>query len=82
MKVYMFLADGFETVEALAPIEVFRRAGVEIHTVSISGNIEVSREALRHWAGQFADIVKVVSPPELVEEIRQDIRKAAENYGI
>lgn len=49
---------------------------------SISCNIEVSREALRHWAGQFADIVKVVSPPELVEEIRQDIRKAAENYGI
>ena len=49
---------------------------------SISCNIEVSREALRHWAGQFADIVKVVSPPELVEEIRRDIRKAAENYGI
>ena len=42
MKVYMFLADGFETVEALAPIDVFRRAGVEIHTVSISGNIEVT----------------------------------------
>ena len=42
MKVYMFLADGFETVEAMAPIDVIRRADVEIHTVSISGNIEVT----------------------------------------
>ena len=49
---------------------------------TISCGIEVSREAMRHWAGQFADAVRVVSPPELVEEIREDLRKANANYGL
>ena len=35
-KVYVFLADGFEDVEALIPIDVWRRGGVDVTTVSIS----------------------------------------------
>ena len=35
-KVYVFLADGFEDVEALIPVDVLRRGGVEVTTVSIS----------------------------------------------
>ena len=34
-NVYVFLADGFETVEALAPVDVMRRAGLQVTTVSI-----------------------------------------------
>ena len=37
-KVYAFLADGFELVEALAVVDVLRRASVEVVTVSIGGD--------------------------------------------
>lgn len=40
-KVYIFLADGFEELEALAPLDILRRAGFEVETVSITNDIEV-----------------------------------------
>ena len=33
-KVYEFLANGFEEVEALAVVDILRRGGVDIKTVS------------------------------------------------
>lgn len=33
----IFLASGFEEVEALAPLDVLRRGGVEVKTVSVTG---------------------------------------------
>ena len=39
--VYIFLAEGFEECEALAPIDILRRAGIEIKTVGI-GNKTVT----------------------------------------
>ena len=37
-KVYEFLATGFEDIEALIPLDIMRRAGVEFKTVSVTGS--------------------------------------------
>lgn len=38
IKVYEFLATGFEDIEALIPLDIMRRAGVDIRTVSVTGS--------------------------------------------
>lgn len=40
-KVYILLADGFECVEALAPIDVMHRAGVELKRVAVGDRLDV-----------------------------------------
>ena len=35
-KAYVFLADGFEDIEALAPVDILRRGGIDVKTVSIN----------------------------------------------
>lgn len=40
-KVYVLLAEGFELIEALTPVDVLRRGGAEVKTVSISDSNEV-----------------------------------------
>lgn len=37
--VYVFLADGFEIIEALSPVDMMRRAGIEVKTVGVSGMV-------------------------------------------
>lgn len=41
-KVYVFLADGFEDVEALATVDILRRGGVDVKTVSIKDGTAVN----------------------------------------
>ena len=36
--VYVFLANGFEDIEGLAPVDILRRGGVEVKTVGIMGS--------------------------------------------
>ena len=45
--VYCFLADGFEEVEAIAPVDMLRRAGVEIKTVGVTGDVVSSSHGIK-----------------------------------
>ena len=40
-KAYIFLADGFEEIEALATVDILRRACIEATTVTISPSLQV-----------------------------------------
>ncbi len=42
MRIAVLLADGFEIAEAMCPVDVFRRAGLETVLISISGSLEVT----------------------------------------
>ena len=52
--VCVFLADGFEEIEALTVVDVLRRAGVRVETVSVNGNEMVQGS---HWISVRADVV-------------------------
>ena len=50
--VYMLLGTGFEETEAIAPLDLLRRAGVEVSTVGLNGKIIYGS----HGIGVEADI--------------------------
>lgn len=44
--VYVFLADGFETIEALAVVDMLRRAGIETKTVGVGNKTITSSHGI------------------------------------
>ena len=52
--IYVFLATGFEDIEAIAPVDIMRRAGLEVQTVSITGESVVTSA---HGVGIASDIL-------------------------
>lgn len=52
--VYVFLADGFEEVEAIAPVDILRRAGINVKTVAVTSSGKSVRGA--HGITVTADI--------------------------
>ena len=52
--IYVFLATGFEDIEAIAPVDIIRRAGLEVQTVSITGERIVMSA---HGVGIAADLL-------------------------
>lgn len=51
-KVYVFFADGFEEIEAMAPVDILRRAGLQVVMVSVTDD-EIVKGA--HGVSMFCD---------------------------
>lgn len=57
--VYVFLADGFEEVEALTPVDLLRRAGAEVKTVGITGKTVTGARGIPVVADMVCDEVNL-----------------------
>ena len=66
--VYVFLADGFEEVEALSPVDILRRGGVEVTTVgvgkrSVTGRSDITVSAdIDTESFELKDVEGIVLP--------------------
>ncbi len=91
--VYVFLADGFEEMEALAPIDLLRRAGVQVATVGVGSSTPTGSHGVTVVADLSEDIflptdnVEAILLPggmpgtknlEASETVRRAIRLASE----
>lgn len=57
---YVFLADGFEETEALAPVDIMRRAEIEVYTVGVGAKVVTSS----HQIPVVADVVDCEIGPD------------------
>ncbi len=64
--VYVTLANGFEDIEALEPVDIMRRAGIEVKTVGISGKSATSSHNVTIEADILIDDVNVADMEMLV----------------
>jgi 4-methyl-5(b-hydroxyethyl)-thiazole monophosphate biosynthesis len=64
--VYVFLANGFEEVEALTPIDCLKRSGVEVVTVGIGGEYITSSHNITIKADITEDQVKLTKDIQMV----------------
>lgn len=62
--VYILLADGFEDMEALSPLDVMRRADIDVRTVGIAGTSVTSSHGVTVQADTHAG---ELSPAKLAE---------------
>lgn len=64
---FIFLADGFETIEALTPLDVLRRADLPVKTVSITSNpVVTSAQGVKVTADVIYDATHFTEPMGII----------------
>ncbi len=64
--IYVFLADGFEETEAIAPIDMLRRAKLDVKTVGVGTSSPVSSHGVKVAADITEAEVKLTPELELI----------------
>lgn len=89
--VYLFLAEGFEEIEALTPVDILRRAGVDVTTVGVTGKEVTSSHGITVRADitqdeiSLKDAEAVILPggmPGTLNLEKSDIVKAAIEFCV
>lgn len=88
--VYVFLADGFEEIEALTPVDILRRGGIDAITVGVTGrdvvsshNIVVTADIMEEEIADFDGVEAIVLPggmPGTTNLEKSEIVKSAIEY--
>lgn len=87
--IYVFLAEGFEETEAIAPVDILRRAGIDVKTVGIAGRTVVGSHGIPITADMVAedlttdDMEMIVLPgglPGTLNLEKNDMVKSCVNY--
>ncbi len=66
--VYVFLADGFEEMEAVAPIDILRRMNISVTTVGVTGKVVMGSHSIPVTAdvtideADFSDLSALILP--------------------
>lgn len=64
---YLFLANGFEEIEALTTVDIMRRAGMDVKTVSITGtNTATGAHGVKVEADLVYEDVDFITPEWLI----------------
>ena len=64
--IYIFLADGFEEMEALCPVDVLRRAGKDVRIVGVGGSTIRGSHGIPVVCDAAIDDVSLSDKPEAV----------------
>ena len=66
IMIYVFLAQGYEEVEALAPIDLLRRCGKEVITVGVNDNIIVGSHSIPIVTDTITQEIKLDDTLEMI----------------